>query len=151
MKYLIILLPVILISCHNPRVRQLEEENALLKSKIDSMNSQIEFVSELAQEMVLKVSIEAKKSFDSIIVAQNLKVIQVNEMCGTETHGDLLRSMDGLEQKLEELGIQVMYMNITECGYELNHGSIKKIINGALTGYDLANEIEEFYKVKILD
>ena len=72
-------------------------------------------------------------------------------MCGTETHGDLLRSMDGLEQKLEELGIQVMYMNITECGYELNHGSIKKIINGALTGYDLANEIEEFYKVKILD
>ena len=128
MKYLFLLFPVILISCNNPRVRQLEEENAELQSRIDSMNSQIEFASELAQKMVLKVSIKAKEAYDSVIVAQNMKVIRVNEACGTETHGDLLRSIEPHEQKLEELKIQVIYTNITGCGYELKHGSNSKII-----------------------
>ncbi len=151
MKYLFLLFPAILISCNNPRVRQLEKEKALLKSQIDSMNSQIELAAKHAQKMVLKVSIKAKEAYDSVIVAQNLKVIRVNEACGTETHGDLLRSIEPHEQKLEELKIQVIYTNITRCGYELKHGSNRKIINGALTGYDLALEIEKFYKVKLLD
>jgi len=149
MKFLFLLLPVILISCKNPRVSRLEEENAALRSRIDSMNSQKEVMVRRSEEMVLKASIRAKIAYDSVIVAQNMKVIRVNEACGTETLGALLRSMEEFEQKLEELGIQVIYTKITGCGYELRLGSHEKIIEGALTAENLAGEIEEFYRIKI--
>jgi hypothetical protein len=61
-----------------------------------------------------------------------------------------------LEERLKTYGIKIyklqgFYPEDSECGYELADGIRRKKVNGAMTDYDLAILIEQFYNIKILN
>ena len=149
MRLYILLSIFILSSCGNSRVEKLEKENLALKNKVDSMQILADTQVKIAKEMRTLAIQKGNELMDSLIIEKNLRVIRVNESCGEDTHIKLLDSIKSLEQELVEFGIEVIYNDLDDCGYELHYGTRNKRIEGIINESDLINEIERFYKIQL--
>ena len=151
-----ILLATFLFSCNQARIQQLEKENADLRSNLDSIKHRLEENQRIALEMMDKSIRIGDHIRDSLIIAENLKVIKAYIDCDDiEANQDLERSVDQLKESLLIFGIEVYkYQGPSggyyDCGYELAEGTRRKKIEGVRTDYDLALLIEEFYEISLL-
>ena len=143
-------------SCDNARVEQLENENHKLRKKLDSVYLANEKATKFAQEAYEKAKLRAEEVKDSVITARDLKVVMVYGSCGDDdADQDLNRSIDLIVDKLKSYSIEVYKqsdpsMSDFSCGYILANGGVRKQIDGAMTDYDLALLISEFYSIDVM-
>ena len=82
----------------------------------------------------------------------NREIVYYTGCSNIEAQLDLERSVSLLKNSLSSENILITHNRDSSfCGYKFIDGSKNKILKGAVTDYDLAVELEEFFDVQILD
>jgi len=149
MKFFLIFYFILLVGCRNKTIKELEKENDVLRSKIDSIESGIR----VSREKVRKIYLESLRmvivTMDSVAEVDGSKILRFYRDCDQPDYDHFSYSYEELQEKLMKFNINIFPVDAFECSVEFVDGSRKEKIDQPANEEELIVQLERFYSLSI--
>ncbi len=149
MKFFLIFYFILFVGCRNKTIKELEKENDVLRSKIDSIESGIR----VSREKVRKIYLESLRmvivTMDSVAEVDGSKILRFYRDCDQPDYDHFSYSYEELQEKLMKFNINIFPVDAFECSVEFVDGSRKEKIDQPANEEELIVQLERFYSLSI--